>query len=197
MIYKFLPLFLFSLFLVAPEELPNPKEYLPAPTLEDYEKNLEYYTGFCKEVFDFNSWNHVELKNTKTNKTVKFSELSEYEKNIFCVLMGDRLTREMTSTYQTWEGEQAKFKDKNYKPLAKTKINNAKENPALKVDIDKYLDTLMTLRKDHAQAYEKYIEKVFATYTKEIPEKEREHYLNQVKEYHDNNKLVERKKKEK
>ncbi len=164
-----------------------------APTLEDYEVVLKHFKTVSKKIVDPVAWKGTEMVNRNTKETVLFEKLSKFEQNMFCVGYGQKLALEMKKFDGLWTEELKKFDNPKYEPK-KGEKSTGKDAPALKKDIEGYLKELTTVRKEAAVSYEKYVNKVFDEFKEEIPAKERELHLKQIREFNDENKLIERKK---
>lgn len=183
----------FLLFLVCPlyADTPTPE---PSPTLDDYSKAIAKYKEATKKAFDLPSWKGIELTNKKTEETKKFEELSNFEQHLFLASSANRLTAEMTILKKHWDNEAAKFKDPNYKIVPLPKVEKPEQKAAELKDVEKYQAELLTLRKNFAVKHEEYLAKIFKDFKNDIQEKERDLYLKEVQDYHDKEKLIERKK---
>lgn len=164
-----------------------------APTLDDYESVLKHYKIVSKKITDPAAWKGTEMVNKNTKDVVLFEKLSKFEQAMFLVGSGQKLAVEMKSFDGHWQAELKKFDNPKYEPK-KGEKSTGKDAPALKKDVEGYLKELTTIRKDTAVAYEKYVNKVFEEFKEEIPAKERELHLKQIREFNDENKLIERKK---
>jgi hypothetical protein len=185
-------LLLFALSLQAQEPKKDPKPEA-SPTLADYENALNKYKKATKEAFDFATWKEVELTNKKTKEKITFEKLSTLEKHVFCVSVGNRLMTEMGLLSGFWNAEADKFKDPNHKLIPLEKVEKPEQKAAELKDVEKYQKQLQELRQSFATNFETYLTKFFKAFKDDIPEKEREFYLKQIREYHDKEKLIERK----
>lgn len=172
---------------------PPPQVVQVSPTLEDYEKALDIFTKKVKVAFDLDHWKNVELVNKKTSKKIKFSEFSEIDKHIFLLLEADRWTKETTILAKFWTEEVEKFNDPLHQLVPLGKIENPKQKAATQKDVEKYQKQLLDLRKSFALKYEAQVELVMKKFKDDIPQKERDDFLKKVREFHDKEKLIERK----
>lgn len=165
----------------------------PSPTLEDYENILAKMEKVTKDFMKFESWDGIKLRNTVTNKVVEWKELSEFDKTMFCLMMCERASAHLSKLNEFWVLELKKFDDPNHKLVPTPMPANEKQKPATKEDAKKYLEKLTSIRKSFAVEYEAYAEKSFKTYEKEVPKEEREKTMKGIREFHDKQKLIERK----
>ncbi len=166
----------------------------PAPTIGDYEKVLSYYKTASKEAVDLKAWKGRTLIHRRNKDKVEFDKLSNFDKHMYLLSNGYRVNDMMTNIHHFWIMELKRFDDPKYTPKKLEKIEDAKQEPAAKADVEKYLKQLTDLRKASAVRYEKFVEKVCNDFKDEIPEKERELYLKEVRDFNDENNLIERKK---
>lgn len=168
----------------------------PAPAVEDYERVLDYFKTAAKESTDVKAWKGRELIHNFDKTKIEFDKLSNFDQHMYCMSRGFRINvMEMPDCFEVWSNELKKFDNPKYVPKKRDKIEDAKQNPAAKADVEKYLKQLTELRKSSAVKYEKFVEKVFNDFKDEIPEKERGLYLKELRDFNDENKLIERKKK--
>ncbi len=139
--------------------------------------NVDYY----KEKFTF--------KDKKTGETKKLNELPKFEQQIFFLMMADQLTRKLGSTYEEWQEDFSQLG----KSEAKEDITDADDMVAQKQHVEKLLQRLLELRKKTAVKVEKITEEVFKTYSDKFTDQEKKLFLKKIKEYHDKNKLINRK----
>lgn len=100
----------------------------------------------------------------------------------------------MAALQAAWEQELKKFDNPAHKLVPRPKIDNQKQNPAVKADVERYHKELLTLRKEYAVSYEKFVEKFLKDFEKDIDKKEAKMTLDKVRAFHDKQKLIERKK---
>lgn len=171
----------------------EPAMETPSPTLEDYEKFLDKMDKMAKNFMVFDSWKEITFKHKTTGKVVEWKDLSDYEKTMFCLVMAERTTGYFTRMDAYWQQELKAFDNPNHKLVPTPDPQNDKQKPATKEDVKKYVERLSEIRKKFAVEYEKFAEDSIKKYEKEIAAPEGEKMLKAIKEYHDKNKLVERK----
>jgi len=171
----------------------EPEPATPSKTLEDYEKVLSKFEEMTKNFMVFDSWKEIQFKHKTTNEIVKWEDLSDFQKTLFCITMGERVTSHFSKMNDFWNAELKQFDLPGHKLVPVPNPQNEKQKPATKEDVTKYIEKLTTIRKGFAVEYEKYVEKSFKTYEKEIPQAERDSLLKSIRDNHDKLKLVERK----
>ncbi len=164
----------------------------PSPTVEEYEKNLTKMQNMAQNFTDFNSWKEISFKHKVTGKIVKWKDLSDYEKTMFCLFMAERSTTYFAKMDLYWQNELNEFNKPNHKLISMPNPKNEKQKPASKEDVEKFIQDLTLIRKKFAKEHEQFMENSIKNYEKEIPEKEREKMLNSLREYHDSHQLIKR-----
>ena len=168
----------------------------PSPAPEDYEEIISAFKDMRAKVFDIEALKDFKLKNKVTGEEKKFSELSTLEQNTFMLVVAERFSKAGSALQKAWDAELKVFADPKHKLIPRPKIENQKQNPAQKADVEVYCKQLLEVRKQFAVEYEKFAEKFFEDNKADITEKEKNHALGQIRKFHDDNKLIERKKKE-
>lgn len=154
----------------------------------DYKKDVETLTKYSKEVGKFDTYKKISLKNNKTDEVKKFTELSEFDKNIFCLFQRLKFEDNLRKLQYEWVGVFKKLNtddDKGKADDPDTAIAKANH-------VSKSLDNLFELRKQVAFDTEAAMEKLFKDYPEKFDEKEKELTLKQLKETHDKEKLIKR-----
>jgi len=108
------------------------------------------------------------------------------------MVQAEMLTKQLAALNHAWgkEKDAAPERDKSAKKEDLAKDDRLPD----KTDIEESLAKLVQLRKDHAAKFEKLAEDTLKKHAKQIPEKDAKLYLQQIREFHDRNKLIERKK---
>jgi len=162
------------------------------PKVKDYNDALKGTGDLHKNVNNPDYYKDFDLENTKTKKTAKLKDLSDFEKDIFYMVQAEKLTKQLAGLNYAWNKEKdvapERAKDAKKEDLAKD------DRLPDKTDIEEALAKLVQLRKDHAVKYEKIVEDTLKKHAKVIPEKDAKLYSQQVREFHDRQKLIERKK---
>ena len=154
---------------------------IPAPIVTTLLGEPPVEEDFLKAIRRFEEWNknldnpdfyykRVTFRN-RAGKVIKFKDLSEFEKSIFYITQGNKLTNTLAKLEFLWKIESARLPD---------------------INVKKYLGELTDLRKDTAVKYEDVIEGIFKKFPKEIPEQERDLFLKEIRELHDKHNLVKR-----
>lgn len=171
------------------EKLLQPTNF--APTVGDYEEYFNKYKTFTEKAFKPEAWADLKFVHKKTNEGKVFKDMTPLEQHTVMLSIGDKFTREMTILESHWEREEKLFDDPKYKPVEKEKPTE-KQKAAQKEDVQKFRKDLLALRKQFALDYEKFASSTMDKFQKEIGEKEREFILKQIREKHDEFKLVDR-----
>ena len=141
------------------------------PDKEDFLKTLRCLNEWNENLNNPNFYYKRVIFHNRAGKIIKFKDLSEFDKGIFYITQGKKLTAELVKLQFLWKIESARLKD---------------------IDVHKYLVALTDLRKDTAIKYEEVIEDVFEKFSKEIPEQERNSFLKKIRELHDKSNLIKR-----
>jgi len=208
---KMLLAFFVCLLALAPaagDESEKPKAKVPTPA--DYEKVLKYFSEWSDNLTNPDHWKDVTFTNKKTKKLRKFSDLSEYEKQIYYFMSAEKLSNELKRMDGYWQAELKKFEEKDEKeakPDKEEKKEEAKPDkeekkeadpkklPATKAQVEQYYKDLGIIRKKTAVKFEALAEKLFKDYKEKFTEEERDQIMRQIREFHDKDKLIERAKK--
>jgi len=166
----------------------------PSPTPEDYEQAISAFKKATEKSLKVEAWKDQKVVNSETKEEKKFGELPALEQHVMLLDMADNLSHRMLALQQVWDKELVKFANPAHKLVPRPKIENQKQNPAVKADVETYHKELLTLRKNYAVTYEKFVEKFVKDFKKDIDEKEAKMTLDEVRSFHDKCKLIERKK---
>jgi len=170
----------------------QPQREKASPTPEDYEAAIKSFKDISAKSLDVKAWKEQKVVNTETKEEKKFGELSALEQHVIVLDMADRCTHRMAAMQAAWDDELKKFADPAHKLVPRPKIENQKQNPAVKTDVETYSKELLTLRKSHAVSYEKFVEKFLNDFKKDVDPKEAKMTLDGVRSFHDKHKLIER-----
>lgn len=151
-------------------------------TAKHFEGRLKYYSDWSDNLGVEAYFKDVELKHKETGAVRKFVDLPAFEKAIFFVMSSEKLTVELEGLHIEWQRE-----------LERLKAKPPEEGPKAD-DVQKYVDSLVGLRKKTAARYEGLAEALFRDYKHRFTDEERERFPRKIREYHDANKLIERKK---
>jgi len=166
----------------------------PSATPEDFELAISVMKKTAEKSLKVEAWNDQKVVNSETKEEKKFGDLSGLEQRVMLLDMAFHFSQKTAMLQAAWDKELKKFDNPAYKAVPRAKIENQKQNPAVKGDVEIYHKQLLTLRKEYAVSFEKYVEKFVKDYSKEIDEKEAKLTLDQIRTFHDKQKLVERKK---
>lgn len=164
----------------------------PSPTPEDYEQAISAFKKVAEKSFKVEAWKDQKVVNNETNDEKKFGELLALEQHVLLLDLADNCSHRMLALQQAWDLELKKFANPMHKLVPRAKIDNQKQNPAVKADVETYHKELLTLRKNYAVAYEKFVEKFVKDFSKEIDKKEAKMTLDDIRSFHDKNGLIER-----
>jgi hypothetical protein len=149
------------------------KKATPSPTPEDYETALGYFEKYGPDkVFKLDTWKDVTLTHRSSKKEKKFSELSDLEQHVFVLIVAQRFSRESAALQGAWEKEAKKFDNSKHVIVLRDKIDNEKQKPAVKKEVQNYQKKLLDLRKKYAAAYEKFAENVADKYKEDLGSQE-------------------------
>lgn len=150
---------------------------------EKYEETLKHYDSWHKNLSKPDFYEKFKWK-TK-DKEKKFSELTDFEKDQFYLVQGLQLTRELHVLSAAWQNE--------ITWIQSGKIPDLPEGIATVEEITAFQATLLTLRKTTAVDFEKLLDSVFKEHKDKISDKERDYLKKQIVNFHNKNKLIERK----
>ena len=166
----------------------------PSPTPEDYEQAISAFKKITEKSFKLEAWKDQKVVHNETKDEKKFSELLPLEQHVLLLDLADNCSHRLLALQQAWDLELKKFANPMHKLVPRAKIDNQKQNPAVKADVEAYHKELLTLRKNYAVSYEKFVEKFVKDFKKDLDEKEAKMTLDDVRSFHDKCKLIERKK---
>jgi hypothetical protein len=177
---------------------PESKVEIKEPTKKDFEDALKQYTVWSNNLNKASWYKDVTLiemildekTKQKSPKEIKFLEFTEYDKDLFYLLQGRKLTGELTRLDYYWRSEKERIRKKML--LVHQGLEKWKTGDLVQEDIDKYLERLRALRIATAIKFETLIISTFKKYEKQVPKKEFEEFYDQIKEYHDRYKLINR-----
>jgi hypothetical protein len=167
-----------------------PKLVVPAeekeelPTKKEYERALKHY-GEWKEKFnneDF--WKNVTLTRVSDKKEFKIKDLDDFDKQGFFLNNLRRCSFEMKRLDGFWQEEVKQY----------TKTPPTQKDVPTVDELKKYIGDLTKLRKETAVVLEDFAGKFVKQFPDKITKEEGEQLLKSIRDYHDENKLIERKK---
>lgn len=193
---RILILSLLSASFVVAGEPPTKKEEAPAakkadkkdkdelPTKGEYERTLKHYGEWSAKFNDADYWKAVKLTRVSDKKEFKVKDLEEFDRQGFFLNNLRRCGYEMTRLEGFWADE---LKQYTAKPPTQEGVPTTDE-------LKGYIKKLTTLRKETAVSLEKYAEKFVKDNAAKVTKDEGDLLLKQIREYHDEHKLIERKK---
>ena len=157
----------------------------PKATHENYKQAIATYNDYSDKIFKPEFIEDIQITDKQTKKVSKFTSLKPLEQRVFILVFAQEIGQQAKRLQDAWLNEIKKFDDKDY----------TSENPkvAKKEDVLKYSNELLEVRKKFSSLFEKYVIKFIADFQNEITEDEKKIILKKVKEFHDLNKLVDRK----
>lgn len=158
------------------------------PTTKDYETYLERYKTHSNNLANKKFWEATSLRNKDTGKVVSWKDTPDKDRRLVVMMFADRVSVEMRTLHGHWMKEVAKLK--NFKDSGK----ELPEGAATLEEVEEYLAKLMHLRKDTAVKYEKLAEQYFKDFDKEYTKDEVAKHLKSIRDWHDEEKLIERNK---
>lgn len=154
------------------------------PTKKEYDRALKHYTEWKNKFNDLDYWKSVTLTRVSDKKEYKVKDLEEFDRQAFFLSNLRRCTFEMTRLHGFW-----------HKELVQYMIMPPLQDGVPTVDeLTAYIEKLTTLRKEAAATLEAYAEKFVKDNPSKFTKEEREQLLKSIKDYHDEQKLIERKK---
>ena len=178
------------------------------PTVGDYEKVLKRFGDWSDNLSNPEYWKGTKLKNKKTGDIVLFENLPDFDKRVFYVISAENLSTKMKEMQGMWEKELEEIKknpppkDKEKKPDKQNWTERNKKSAeerrtnkiASQIEVEGFLKNLLELRKKTAVRYEAMMEKLFEDFKDKFSEEERKHNLKVIREWHDKENLILRKK---
>jgi hypothetical protein len=168
----------------AKQVAPKAEEKEELPVKKQYEQALKHYKEWSDKFDNEDYWKSVTLTRVSDKKEFKVKDLPEFDKNGFYLNNLRRCTFEMKRLDGFW-GEELK---------TYTKTPPKQEGVPTTDDLKKYIQDLTTLRKSTAVKLEAFAEKFVKQYPDKFTKEEGEQLLKTIRELHDENKLIERKK---
>lgn len=148
---------------------------VPSPTINNYEEALQKHKNMSEGVFDLSKWEDIKLVHKKGTNTIPFKTMSELDKHLFVLTMGERTSIALLKLEQAWTKELEKFND-----ISLTLVPGD-DPPAIKKDVQSYLEKIKKLRKEFDQSYINYSKEIFLKFN-EIPETDKESYIKRIEE---------------
>lgn len=147
----------------------------PSPTINSYEEVLEKHKSMSEGVFDLSKWEDIKLVHKKGTNTISFKSMSELDKHLFILMMGERTSIALLKLEQAWTKELEKFDD------VSLTLVPGDDPPAIRKDVQNYLIKIKKLRKEFDQFYINYSKEMFVKFN-EIPGTDKESYIKKIEE---------------
>lgn len=145
------------------------------PPVAEFDKAFKKQKAMVVDIFDFSNWEDIKLEHKKNNHVINFKDMSELDKSLFCLTMGERTSIAFQKLTEAWNDELKKYEFIQEPPA------DLPDRSALKTEIESYLAKLKVINLDFHKEYLKYAEKVFTQFEKEIPKADRESYIQRLK----------------
>jgi len=168
-------LLIFFLFIVGFAFSQTHKQY--SPTVAEYEDKIDHVAKMAKGVFENKTWTEIILKNKYSEKELLWNELSEYQKDMFMFVVGNRTLSSIIKIEEYWQEEIKRFDNPNHKL-----ITSSESRPATKKEVLVYLDKLEISRKNFVAELEKYNDVFFKKYKNELTNEEISSYMKKIKD---------------
>lgn len=149
-----------------------------SPTVADYEDKLIHVEKMSKGVFARDTWTEIILKNKSTEKELPWNDLTDYQKDMFMFVVGNRTLNSILKIEEYWDEEIKKFDSPNFKL-----IPSNQSRPATKKEVVSYLEQLQKKRKIFVKDLEYYHKYFFEKYEKELTHEEIESFRKKVKDF--------------
>ena len=167
--------FIFLFFVGLVYSQTHKQEY--SPTVADYEDKIEHISKMSKGVFDNETWTEIILKDKFSDKELLWKNLSQYQKDMFMFVVGNRTLNSILKIEEYWQEEIKKFDNPNHRL-----INSAQSRPATKKEVVAYLEKVELSRKKFALELEFYNNSFFEKYKNELTNEEIATYKKKVKD---------------
>ena len=160
------------------------KEKPELPVKSEYDRALKHYGNWKDKFNDADYWKSVTLKRVSDKKEFKVKDLPDFDRRGFFLSNLRRCTFEMKRLDGFWQKELKEYTENTPK----------QEGVPTTAELKVYIEKLTKLRKETAPILEKYAENFVKDYADKLTKEEGELLLKQIKDFHDEDKLIERKK---
>lgn len=164
--------------------IPVPPKEEKKPTVKDYEMYFGKYKTHSDNLTNTKFWNRTTLKNKETGKLMSWKDVPEKDRRLVVLMFADKISVEMKNLQVHWEKEVETLKEGE---------KDEEDKPATLADVEAYLTKLIKLRKTTAIKYENMAEQYFKDFEKDYTKEEAEKHLKSIRDWHDREKLIERK----
>lgn len=154
-----------------------------SPELNQFDQSLDdTYKNYIARSNNFSNpefFKELKFRDKANNKIIQFSSLPDFDKTVFYILEGEKISLEVKKIEGAWVNIMA----------------NVLKAPVKGIDIkalESYIVKLRELRKNHAEKYENFVEKSLNANSSKIPEEERNFLLKNIKKWNDKEKLIDR-----
>lgn len=172
-----------------PQDLPPAMAPEDAPSIAEYEEALEQLTQWSNKFGEINSYKEITVVKGETKK--KFIDLSELDQHLFIILSGQNCSNTMMMIKHRWSVERNQ--------LVRLEVlregaqgGEPREGEVNSAKLAEFIEKLQELQKTHAKKFEATIIEIFDKYKTDIPEKDADLYLSNVRKFHDRFNLIDR-----
>jgi len=178
----------------------------------DYEEAIKYFELWIENVSKKDYYKDTSLVHKETKKETKFTDLTKLEKHVIYLWQAEKLTNLLIDMEKKWKHElfllkiQEAAKQKTEEEIARRhrrpepepepEPESDESKVATTENVEKYLKKLKDLRKKHAVRFEALAEKIFTDFKDKFPKKDSDNFLRRLRKWHDDQKLIDRKKSE-
>lgn len=129
---------------------------------QQYKKEIENAKKL-NDIFDMQYWTNVKFKNSKSNAVKNFNEFTDFEKNIYVLIVAENTSRSLGNLEKSWQD--------------KIKSNENFEN------LPSYIANLHAERKTFYNNYLKYAQSLVFKFKNNLTEEEAELIVKQIKDF--------------
>ena len=180
---------LFSIVFVIPvTQLPTPskKPVAAAKNVADFKAELKILEDWSAHLDDEAFYDKVfTLTNRKTGEVKQFSKLEAFQKRMFFSMSAEEISKRLDNSVKTWRELLDDLPNDDGKEATDAQ-------PPKKANLKKLITHAVAVQKLHAPRWEAVAEGLFNDYADRFTDKEKEHYLQKMREYHDKNKFIKR-----
>lgn len=129
---------------------------------QQYKKEIENAKKL-NDIFDMQYWTNVKFKNSKSNAVKNFNDFTDFEKNIYVLIVAENTSRSLGNLEKSWQD--------------KIKSNENFEN------LPSYIANLHAERKTFYNNYLKYAQSLVFKFKNNLTEEEAELIVKQIKDF--------------
>lgn len=158
-------------------------------TLGEYKEVIKIVKNWSENMDKEDFYKDFKFKHKETKKEKKFSELELIERKLFMVFQAEKLSENLDYLHEEFKKDLDNMKKK------KDAIKKAKKDDeaAGTEDITEHISILNSIRKSTATKYEAFMEEFFKSNKTKFSSAEIGKYMQKLRKFHDDRKLIERK----